>query len=201
MPPAVLMLAVFLAGCAPKPMLPETGLVDVASLEPGIVVDIRYATDANFLKRAVYTSKRCWLVRETAERLVRAHRELKKQALGLKVWDCYRPRSIQRQMWTLKPDPVYVAPPERGSHHSRGAAVDVTLVDSSGRELEMPTRYDDFSQRAHRDWRGASPKARQNLAVLEAAMRGQGFIGLPQEWWHFDDPNWKSYPLLDVSPP
>lgn len=176
-------------------------LVDIRDIEPGVVIDIRYAGTDNFLKAAVYPQNRCLLLRRTAERLARAHRALREKSLGIKVWDCYRPLSVQKKLWAIKPDPAYVAPPDRGSRHNRGAAVDVTLVDAAGRELEMPTPYDEFSERGHRDYKGGSQAARRNLTSLDDAMTGAGFVGLPEEWWHYDDPDWSEYPLLDIAFP
>ena len=103
------------------------------------------------------------------------------------------------------PDERYVARPLRrdgrpvaGSQHNRGAAVDVTLVDASGRPLPMPTGFDDFSARAHRGAPGIPPAAQANAARLEAAMTAEGFEPFPTEWWHFDAPGWQGYELLDV---
>jgi D-alanyl-D-alanine dipeptidase len=100
-------------------------------------------------------------------------------------------------MWSLKPDVDYVADPKVGSRHNRGAAVDVTLVDPRGRALPMPSDYDEFSPRAHRDFAGGSDEARKNRALLEEVMARHGFLGLPTEWWHFDAAEWQSYPLSD----
>jgi len=101
-------------------------------------------------------------------------------------------------MWELVPDSRYVADPRKGSRHNRGAAVDVTLVDSSGNELLMPTAFDDFTERASRSSPDAPPEALRHRALLEQAMSSEGFLPLPSEWWHFDDPEWQKYPLLDV---
>lgn len=201
-PPAAqgLALAVLALGgaCALARPAPEEPLVDVQAAAPGVVVDIRYATPDNFTKRVLYPANRCLLRGSVAGRLARVQADLAPKGLGLKVWDCYRPLSIQRALWELVPDPRYVADPKTGSRHNRGAAVDVTLVDASGQELEMPTGYDDFSERAHRGSPGASPAARGNAWTLEAAMKRRGFEGLPTEWWHFDAKGWKVFPLLDV---
>lgn len=172
-------------------------LVDLGALDRRIVVDIRYATADNFTKTVLYPSARCRLRRSVAARLRLVQSDLAERGLGLKVWDCYRPLSVQRKLWALVPDPRYVADPAKGSRHNRGAAVDVTLIDASGRELEMPTGYDDFSEKAHRDWDGASPSAKRNREILERAMRERGFEGLPTEWWHFDAEGWQRYPLSD----
>ena len=180
-------------------------LVDIADIDRSIALDIRYATADNFAGVAVYPVARCLLRREVAERLARVQAALSGRGLSLLLWDCYRPFSVQERFWQLVPDPRYVARPERasgvpvkGSKHNRGAAVDVTLVDRDGNRLEMPTEYDDFTRRAHRDYRGATPTARRNAEVLEAAMVAEGFRPMVSEWWHFDGPGWRRYPLEDV---
>jgi len=173
-------------------------LVDVTSLVPGIVIDLRYATTGNVFRTRLYRQPRCLLRRPVAERLARVQRALAAEGLGLRVWDAYRPASVQWRMWRIAGGSRYLANPRRGSRHSRGAAVDVTLVDRAGRELPMPTGFDSFSRRASRRFRGGSPEARRNRDRLERAMRGQGFLPNPGEWWHFDDPGWRRYPVLDV---
>lgn len=184
---------------------PPAGFVDLAEVEPSIVIDIRYATTDNFTGVAVYPVARCLLRPDVAERLARVQRSLQPRGLGLKVWDCYRPISVQQRLWALVPDERYVlrpvfenGKPVRGSKHNRGAAVDVTLVDASGKELVMPTGYDDFSERAHRDYMRSSPEALRNMRILEVAMVREGFEPLPTEWWHFDAPGWERYGLADV---
>jgi zinc D-Ala-D-Ala dipeptidase len=185
------------AGCAAARPAPSADLVDVEKLSSGIRLDIRYATPDNFTHQAVYPVAACFLRRDAAERLARVESALEAEGLGLKVFDCYRPLSVQQKFWQLVPDDRYVANPAKGSRHNRGCAVDLTLVDASGRELAMPTAFDDFTERAHRD-APASPEAAANRKKLEDAMTAQGFVGLPTEWWHFDAPGWKDAPLLDV---
>jgi zinc D-Ala-D-Ala dipeptidase len=130
--------------------------------------------------------------------LKKIQEDLAKRGLGLKVFDGYRTKSAQKIFWELMPDERYVANPLIGSRHQRGASVDVTLIDQNG-ELVMPSLFDDFSVKAHRNYMEASEEAICHRAILEAAMASQGFIGLPSEWWHFDDADWKSYPLEDFS--
>jgi D-alanyl-D-alanine dipeptidase len=101
-------------------------------------------------------------------------------------------------MWKQVPDERYVANPEKGSRHNRGAAVDVTLADSDGKLLLMPTGYDDFSERAHRDCAEVDEIAAANAKFLEKEMQSEGFIGLPTEWWHFDYKGWENYPVTDI---
>jgi len=200
----VLVLVAAALGCVRPAPLPPVELVDVAALDPTIRFDLRYAGPDNFTGVAVYPAARCLLRRDAADRLVRVQRRLQADGLGLLLWDCYRPFSVQERFWALVPDERYVARPERrggrpvaGSKHNRGAAVDVTLVDARGRPLAMPTRFDDFSARAHRG-APAPPAARANAARLEAAMVAEGFAPFPTEWWHFDAPGWGRDPLLDV---
>jgi zinc D-Ala-D-Ala dipeptidase len=183
---------------------PADPLVDVRALDPSIRVDMPYATPRNFTGGALYPVGRCLLHRDVAERLVRVQRRLAADGLGLVAWECYRPFGVQQRLWALVPDPRYVAEPVvhdgrpvAGSKHNRGAAVDVTLADPAGRVLDMPSGYDDFTERAHRGWAGASPGARRNAARLEDAMGAEGFLPLPTEWWHFDAPGWERYELLD----
>jgi zinc D-Ala-D-Ala dipeptidase len=189
------------AGCATSEVQvvrAEEPLVDVTSAVPGIVVDIRYATVNNFMHRVLYPAPRCLLRESVARRLGRVQADLVQEGLGLKVYDGYRPLTVQKLMWKVMPDDRYVADPSKGSRHNRGAAVDVTLVDGSGRELDMPSAFDDFSERAHRDYAGGSPEARANRERLIRAMEKHGFQVLKTEWWHFDAPGWEQYGILDV---
>jgi D-alanyl-D-alanine dipeptidase len=160
---------------------------------------MRYATANNFLRQPVYGQARCLLRRSVAQQLARVQADLEARGLGLKLYDCYRPLSVQRQMWAIMPDARYVADPANGSRHNRGAAVDVTLVDrATGRELEMPTDFDDFTDRAHFDYPAVSAAAKANRQELRAALERRGFTALATEWWHFDAPNWSRYGLLNI---
>jgi D-alanyl-D-alanine dipeptidase len=172
-------------------------LIDIQKLAPGIVVDLRYATQNNFTGQQLYPVSKCLLCQPVAERLARVQNKLEKKNLGLKVWDCYRPLSIQKKLWSLVPDPRYVADPKTGSRHNRGASIDLTLVDSQGKELPMPTEFDEFSNKAHRDFMDLPSHIIQNRLALQTAMEEEGFSGLPTEWWHFDDPEWNLYALRD----
>jgi D-alanyl-D-alanine dipeptidase len=194
---------VFLSGCAVRrpsawgTPSPDEPLVDLAQVDPRIILDLRYATPNNFLGRRLYPVARCLLRESVAHRLRRVQNDLEARGLGLKVLDGYRPLFVQKKMWQVMPDPRYVADPARGSRHNRGAAVDVTLVDSEGNELPMPSDFDEFSERAHRDYVGGTEEQRRNRRLLQDAMERQGFSGLDSEWWHFDAPGWESYPVVD----
>lgn len=192
-------LAVYhLAEIVPAADFIEPPLVEIGALDPSIVLDIRYAGTDNFVGRPVYAASRAYLVLPEAERLVRVNIRLREQGFKLKVFDGYRPFSDHARLWELAPDKSFWADPENGSRHSRGAAVDCTLVTLDGQDVEMPTGFDDFTHRAHRSYQGASDAALRHRAVLEAAMVAEGFVPLEKEWWHFDSPVWWEYPLLDI---
>lgn len=173
-------------------------LVDAKKIIPDMIVAMQYATGANFTGKVLYDCNRCFLAETTARKLAKAQTELKKQKLGLKVWDCYRPLSVQKLFWSLVPDSRFVADPAKGSRHNRGSAVDVTLVDSKGNELPMPTHFDDFTPRAFRDNKEMPKDILKNRETLEKAMVKAGFMPLPTEWWHYDDNEWQSFELLDI---
>ncbi|OCR02122.1 peptidase M15 [Oscillatoriales cyanobacterium USR001] len=173
-------------------------MVDIRTVNPKIRLDIRYATTNNFLKKKLYPVARCILRSSVAQRLSRVQENLQKIGLGLKVYDCYRPLSVTKQMWAAMPDSRYVANPAKGSVHNRGAAVDLTLVDRNGKELEMPTGFDDFTEKAYRDYQGGSAASRKNSALLERVMKAQGFLSISTEWWHFDAEDWQQFIILDI---
>jgi D-alanyl-D-alanine dipeptidase len=174
----------------------DDDLVDVAKVIEDAVIDMRYATDDNFMGKKLYPVARCKLRRAVAARLARVAAALRAQDRRLLLWDCYRPTSIQKEMWRRVPDPRYVADPRVGSKHGRGAAVDVALVDRDGKPVVLPTKHDEFSEAAHRDHAlvgDAGIEARR----LEKAMVDEGFRPMPTEWWHFDAPDFANYVLSD----
>ncbi len=162
-----------------------TKWADVAALDSTIRIDIRYATANNFTKSKIYDCPACYLRPEAAAALVKAQKALKKQGFGFKMFDCYRPRPYQQRLWDKVPNPNYVTPPQKGSMHSRGAAVDLTLVDSNGKELDMGTEYDFFGPEAHTDFLKLPPKVLENRKRLKDALEAVGFAGIRTEWWHF----------------
>lgn len=173
-------------------------LVDASRLVPDAVLDIRYATADNVLGRRLYPVARCLLRRSVAERLARAAARLRERGYRLRIFDCYRPLSVQRDLWRARPQRGFVADPRTGSHHNRGAAVDLSLLDLAGREVEMPTPYDAFDRRARADAvAGVSPAAIRHRTALRRAMEEAGFRVNGAEWWHFDSADAGRYPLLD----
>ncbi|HKY60168.1 MAG TPA: M15 family metallopeptidase [Gemmatimonadota bacterium] len=193
-----LAVALSSAACASSAVRAQEELVDVGALDPGLVLDMRYARPDNFLGRAVYDEPRCLLVPDAARRLLAAERALRAEGFRLVVWDCYRPLSVQREMWKILPDPTYVADPARGSRHNRGAAVDVGLLTLDGTPVPLPTGHDDFTPRAHRDATDLPVEAIAGRERLERAMESAGWIPLPSEWWHFDAEGWEAHPILDL---
>jgi D-alanyl-D-alanine dipeptidase len=184
----------------PSPASParlhDDDLVDVAGVIDDAVIDIRYATADNFTGKELYPVARCKLRRAVAARLAKAAKVLRAADRRLVLWDCYRPRSIQDELWKRVPDPRYVADPKVGSKHGRGAAVDLALADKAGKLVALPTKFDDFSEAAHRD-HALAGEAGAEARRLEQAMVGAGFRPLPTEWWHFDAPDSAKYPLSD----
>ena len=176
-------------------------LVDLTNLDPTIKLDIRYATDENFLGTPVYDEARAYLQRPAAEALRRAHRRLKELGYGLLIHDAYRPWSVTKVFWEATPPDkrVFVADPTQGSRHNRGCAVDLTLYRlADGRPVEMPGVYDEMSERSYADFPGGTSEERWYRQLLRGAMRDVGFAVYEAEWWHFDYKDWRRYPILNL---
>lgn len=170
---------------APLDYDPELWL-EVQALDPSIVLDIRYATEDNFVGEPLYPCGRCFLRPEAAAAVVEAHQALQEAGYGgLKLFDCYRPTPIQARLWEVSPDPRAVAPPSKGSMHNRGLAIDLTVIDREGQELDMGTAYDAFSERSYHGFRGLTAEVRDNRKALLQAMESAGFRPLKTEWWHY----------------
>lgn len=169
------------------PPLKKTDFVDLQQYIPSLVVDLVYFTDKNFTGQKLYDSPTAYLRKGTADKLQKVADEAALKGYRLKIWDAYRPPEVQHKMWKAFPNPNFVANPYTGSAHSRGCAVDLTLVDSNGMELEMPSPFDEFSPRADRDYRDISPDKRMNSIYLESIMTRYGFVTNRTEWWHFTD--------------
>jgi CubicO group peptidase (beta-lactamase class C family)/D-alanyl-D-alanine dipeptidase len=187
---------------AQPPGLRTPDLVDLTTLDPGIHLDIRYATTNDFLGSAMYTSARAFLQRPAAQALLRAHRWLVARGYGLLIHDAYRPWYVTRMFWDATPESlrVFVADPTTGSRHNRGAAVDLTLYDrDTGRPVDMVGGYDEFSPRSYPDYPGGTGLQRWYRALLRRAMEAQGFRVYDAEWWHFDFEDWRRYPVLNLS--
>ncbi len=180
----------------------EAQLVELTSLDNTIKLDIRYATDNNFVGRAVYPEARAFLQKPAAKALRRIHRKLKKQGLGLIIFDAYRPWAITKLFWevTSEDKRKFVADPAKGSKHNRGCAVDLSMFYlKTGELVEMPSGYDEFTERASPDYTGGTEKERANRDLLRKLMEDEGFTVNPNEWWHFDYKNWEDYAIYDIA--
>ena len=178
----------------------EHNFVTVGLIDPPLLQEIRYATAYNFTGRTLYPFPAAFVHRDVAAALQNVQEELAREGLGLKIFDGYRPISVQAKMWELVRDERYVSDPGKSKgRHTRGTAVDVTLVDRAGNELKMPTAYDDFTEKAHRLSKKWNAQERKNSLKLEAIMKKHGFIPFPYEWWHFDYKDWEKSPPFDIS--
>ena len=159
--------------------------------------DMRYATQNNFLKEQVYDCDNCLVRYKTAKQLLLANNSFKKLGYTIKFFDCYRPLSIQKKMWKIFPDKRYVANPIKGSNHNRGSAVDITLVDINGIELDMGTTFDFFGIQAHHNYTNFPKQIIENRKLLKSIMENNGFTSITSEWWHYDLLNSYKYKVSD----
>lgn len=179
---------------------PDNELIDLEKYIPGIVLDIRYATENNFTKTKIYTQPKAYLRKPAAEALKRAQEELNKIGLGFKVYDAYRPYAATKYFYTVYHDTDFVADPRYGSIHNKGCAVDVSLVDlKTGEELQMPTPFDEFTDRARHTYNDLPQEALKNRAKLVEIMEKHGFNLLKSEWWHYNYHERSKYKLMNIS--
>lgn len=180
----------------------QKGLVNAETLPAAIFLDIRYATNNNFTGKPLYKSDKCYLQKDTADALVAAAQYAldEEKPFYLCIYDCYRPRSAQKQLWNVYPVPGQVADPKTGSNHTRGTAIDLGPCNAEGYPLAMPTGFDDFTENAYAyaDDEDISPEAIANRKALQKVMRKAGFTTIRKEWWHFNYKDAKKYPLLDL---
>jgi D-alanyl-D-alanine dipeptidase len=191
-------IAIAVMTVATKPVAAQAAipLVDIKSVDPTIVIELRYAGANNLAGQALYPPGTLAFVRpEVARSLVTAQTFLRRYQYQLKIWDAYRPKSVQVQLWQAAHNNDYVADPQAGagSLHSWGVAIDATLIDTWNRPVLMPTDFDDFTPAAMWHYRGADPAIRSHLHLLQIAMRDAGFYGLRTEWWHFTIADWQKY--------
>jgi D-alanyl-D-alanine dipeptidase len=178
-------------------------LVEIAKVDSAIRIEMRYAGTRNCVGAPLYPPNFPCLARpQIAQRLHWVQQLLHERGYGLKIWDAYRPEEAQRSIWRRFARHGYVADPNdgRGSLHTWGLAVDVTIVDRAGKEIPMPSEFDDFTPAASALYRGPDPTIRADLQLLRAVMRASGFIGLSTEWWHFAARDWQEFPRLEIPP-
>jgi len=176
-------------------------LVDLSPLDPTILLDIRYATENNFLGTTLYSTAKAFLQRPAADALLRAHKKLAAKGYGLLIHDAYRPWFVTKIFYEATPDYLrnFVADPSKGSRHNRGCAVDLTLYDlKTGKPVQMVSGFDEFSDRSFPDYVGGTSKQRWLRDLLRSAMQNEGFTVYDDEWWHFDYKDWKSYPIINL---
>ena len=164
----------------------QSDFVRLKDLSPDFVYELKYATPDNFLKQAVYDCGECYLRKSTAEALVKANEAFKQLGYRIKLFDCYRPLSVQKKMWKILPGTHYVANPAKGSKHNRGAAVDLTLVDAQGNELNMGTPFDFFGKEAHHTYTEHSKEVLENRKLLKETLNKYNFKSIYSEWWHYE---------------
>jgi len=177
-------------------------LIELTELRNTIKLDIRYATANNFVGRPVYTEARAFLQRAAAAAVVRVHEKLREQGLGLVIFDGYRPWTITKLFWEVVPEDKrkFVADPAKGSKHNRGCAVDLSIYNlRSGKLIDMPSGFDEFTERASPNYTGGTEKERANRDLLRSLMEAEGFSVNPNEWWHFDYKDWEKYAIYDIS--
>ena len=176
-------------------------LVELVKLDPTIKLDIRYATKNNFLSTPMYDEGRAFMQKPAAEAVVRANKKLHELGYGLLIHDAYRPWYVTKMFWDATPADKhqYVADPAQGSHHNQGCAVDLTLYDlKTGQAVEMPSLYDEMSERAHANYTGGTEQQTHLRELLRNAMEAEGFKVYEFEWWHFDYKDWKHYPVMNL---
>jgi D-alanyl-D-alanine dipeptidase len=179
---------------------PNKKLVEIKEYVPDLVLDIRYATANNFTGQKIYNQPKAFTRLPVAMALEQVQKELKADGLGLKIYDAYRPYAATVKFYEVYHDTTYVASPYSGSRHNRGAAVDISLIDlKTGKELEMPTPFDDFTEKAHPTYTNLPEAALLNRKLLIDIMEKNGFTVYPSEWWHYDFNGWEKFEIMDLS--
>ncbi len=179
--------------------IPQDGqLVRILDYIPDAVIDLRYATSNNFTGKVLYDDSEAYLCYGTVKKLINVQNDLKKRGFKLVIWDAYRSHEAQWKLWEAYPDPVFVADPRKGiTSHSRGNTIDVSIVYIDGRNVELPSAFDEFSSVADRNYNDVSPEAKANALMLESIMYKNGFTGYKGEWWDYSDTN--TYDVIAVS--
>ena len=175
--------------------LNDSTFVNLKDYSWDFVYDMKYATDDNFLKAKVYDCAECYLRLKTVKALMKANAKFIKKGYKIKLYDCYRPLEIQKKMWAIVSNPIYVANPSKGSIHNRGGAVDISLVDKNGVELNMGTSFDYFGIEASHNNKNFSKEILNNRKLLKKIMLRYNFQSFDSEWWHYNMKNAKLDPI------
>ena len=180
----------------------EDKFVNIKTLSPEILLDMKYATADNFLGQVVYDCAECYLRKATAQALVAAQKDFVARGYSLKLFDCYRPLSVQKKMWKILPGTHYVANPAKGSKHNRGAAVDLTLVEiATGKEVDMGTPFDTFSPKAHHSYTDLPKEVLVHRQLLKEVLGKHNFKPIFSEWWHYEYRPEMTSPVEDLAWP
>lgn len=171
-------------------------LVPITEEKFDVTLELAYGTAENFTGKPVYDRSLAFLHAEAVPYLERAIKLAARQGYRLKIWDVFRPQEAQQRLWDHTPDANYICPPEKGSPHSRGVAIDLTLIDNEGHELDMGTPFDDFRPLAHHDAEGLSAEIEANRYLLLGIMTTAGWDFFRNEWWHYQLFDSKKYPVL-----
>ena len=169
-----------------KLVVNDTTFVNLRDYSQDFFYDMKYATSDNFLKAKVYDCAECYLRLKTVTALIDANKKFLRKGYRIKIFDCYRPLDIQKKMWAIVSNPQYVANPAKGSIHNRGGAVDITLINLQGAELEMGTSFDFFGKEAAHNYKNLSNKVKRNRNLLKSVMKSSGFNPFDSEWWHYN---------------
>jgi len=173
-----------------------TELVKINQKKLDIFIDLRYSTNNNFTNKKIYLGKNCFLHKTAYEHLILAIEIAKKMSFKIKIFDAYRPVHVQKKLWDYLPDPTFIVPPNKGSPHSRGVAVDLTLTNLKGEELDMGTGFDEFSRLSFHGCKDISKEAYSNRTMLLGIMTDAGWDFFRNEWWHYQLFNSKSFPII-----
>lgn len=184
-----------------KTPVSDTTFVKLSAYSSAFVYDLKYATTDNFLGEKVYNCGECYLRYKTVKALLVAQEKIKSKGYKFKLFDCYRPLSVQQKMWALVSDPAYVADPAKGSLHNRGGAVDLTLVDKNGNELDFGTTFDFFGEQASHSYLELDKEIIKNRTFLRKVMTENGFTIFPSEWWHYNIEEGQELPIANFSWP
>jgi zinc D-Ala-D-Ala dipeptidase len=175
----------------------DSTFVSIKEYSSDFIFDMKYATTDNFLKQQVYDCAECFLRYGTVKKLIKANHEFIALGYRIKIYDCYRPLDIQKKMWQIVSNPIYVADPKKGSIHNRGGAVDITLVNRQGEEVNMGTPFDHFGPEASYQYEQLSKDVIENRKLLKAVMLNNGFTAFESEWWHYNSSNGSQLPLAN----
>lgn len=173
-------------------------LVQITEADYGVKLDLVYASTDNLTRTVIYQDAVCAIHQDAAPLVRKAAQHAQRAGYTLLIFDAYRPQAAQAKLWEKLQDPMYVIPPEVGSNHTRGTAIDVSLIDNqTGHILNMGTGFDDMSLDSHHDVDGLPIEAQRNRLILLGIMLHAGFKGIESEWWHYELPEANTYPLID----